>query len=147
MKNDRVMKRVTVIVGAIVLVAAGVCTWAYFQNAAGVNSGVEDVGSRPRVDPVATEDVAKQMVVYAVKDIYEGHVFDTTDLEEKEILASKAPESAIPSISSAVGTYASVNIAEGTIILAGHIKHASGVPVSKKSATKPTSKPAKKHKP
>lgn len=74
---------------------------------------------------IEVEKNQKSKVVYAAKDIAEGALIAPEDLEEKEISTSKVPESAVNSTSMAAGSYAAVNIAQGTVLLNGHLKHAS----------------------
>lgn len=126
MKNDKVMKRVSVVVGVIVLVAAGACAWAYFiSNDPGGRGEVAD-GDYYRP---SRSEVPKVTVICAARDIAAGALIAPGDLEEQSVPESKIPESAIVSPSLAVGSHAAVNIAGGTIILAGHLKHASLAPV------------------
>ncbi len=141
MKNDKMMKRVSVIVGGIVLVAAGACAWAFYNHGGGGDPGIED-GPRPR--PLE-ERAVKRTVVYAAKDIEEGAMIAPDDLEEQSLAESKIPESAVSSQSMAAGSFAAVNIAQGTIILSGHLKHTSGGTLKTKPAAKPKTNPPKKH--
>ncbi len=141
MKNDKVMKRVSVIVGVIVLVATGACAWAYFSHGTGGGAEFEDGANLRR----SSESVDKGMVVRATKDIPEGSLIDPSYLEELSIDQSKIPESAISSPALAAGLYASVPIAQGTVILQGHLKHISPPQAKTEPATKPKSGAKKKH--
>lgn len=74
---------------------------------------------------IEAEKNQKTTIVKAAKDIAEGALIAPDDLEEASIQTSKVPESAISSQSMAAGSYAAVNIAQGTVLLSGHLKHAS----------------------
>ena len=74
---------------------------------------------------IEAEKNQKTTIVKAAKDIAEGALIAPEDLEETQIPTTKVPESAISSQSMAAGSYAAVNIAQGTVLLNGHLKHAS----------------------
>lgn len=84
-----------------------------------------EIGARKADDLVRQMDEErnqKSKVVYAAKDITEGALITPEDLEEKEIQKMKVPESAVSNLSQAQGSYAATNIAQGTVLLNGHLK-------------------------
>lgn len=112
-KKTAAVIALVVVVGVALL--AGAVTINNARNEEAMRTMVADV---PRTDQ-------KGMVVYLIKDLKEGEEIRAEDLEEREIPSSKIPASAVQNRSMAVGCFAAVNIAQGTLILNGHLMPAS----------------------
>lgn len=118
MTNTRGSKKpaaiiVTIVVAVIALVA-GAVTMRNMQIAEDENrlrNMVEDV-------PAANRRVK---AVYAARDIKAGSTYGIEDVEEKEVLSSSIPQSAISSASMVLGASVPVDIPAGTVITQEHV--------------------------
>lgn len=140
------LKVVVPVVSAIVLVAAAACGWAY-MNAQSQQSEAEPESNMSVLDGGRRNP--NTTIVKAAKDIHKGQTIAPDDLEESSIPISKVPESALGSQSMAGGRVASMDIAQGTVLLSGHLApqiapSASSESTSESSATT-AAKPHKKY--
>lgn len=71
--------------------------------------------SAQSAEPVRSAE-AKEKVVYALKDVQEGAIVEREAIEEREVLASRAPIDAIPAAVLAWGRVAKHGIPAGAIV-------------------------------
>lgn len=138
------LKVVVPVVSIIVLVAVAACGWAY-MNAQNQQADAEPESNMSVLDGGRRNP--NTTIVKAAKDIHIGQTIAPDDLEESSIPISKVPESALGSSSMAGGRVAAVDIAQGTVLLSGHLvaQIAPSASQESRSSDATAAKPHKKH--